>query len=229
MAFSCMGKAVLETLSGTCIAAAAQMREAARCAQSGNCEATLVLIAEVIELLRTGASSSAASAASAAEENFAANRPRQNRGATLSTWRAKRIVVEIESRLALPLRVSDLARVAGLSDSHFSRAFRGYFGVTVHLYITIRRIAAAQELMLSARQSLAEIALRCGMCDQAHFSRVFRRVVGETPNRWRRSRAPDSLLAQKVICGKNCAEPIWVPKSALVPRKGAYSVNSADV
>jgi AraC family transcriptional regulator len=183
---------VLETLSGTCIAAAAQMREAARCAQSGNCEATLVLIAEVIELLRTGANSSAATAA---EENFAANQSRHNRRASLSTWRAKRIVVEIESRLALPLRVSGLARVAGLSDSHFSRAFRGYFGVTVHLYITIRRIAAAQELMLSTTQSLAEIALRCGMCDQAHFSRVFRRVVGETPNRWRRSREPDSLRA----------------------------------
>jgi AraC family transcriptional regulator len=209
------GKVVLETLSGTCIAAAAQMREAARCAQNGNCEATLVLIAEVIELLRTGASSSAASAASAAEENFADNRSRQNRPATLSSWRAKRIVVEIESRLALPLRVSDLARVAGLSDSHFSRAFRGYFGVTVHLYITIRRVAAAQELMLSATQSLAEIALRCGMCDQAHFSRVFRRVVGETPNRWRRSRAPDSLRAP--------------PKSAVVPLKGAYLVNSVDV
>ena len=212
MASSCLGKAVLETLSGTCIAAAAQMREAARCAQSGNCEATLVLIAEVIELLRTGANSSAVSAA---EESFADNRSRQNRRSTLSTWRAKRIALEIESRLALPLRVSGLARVAGLSDSHFSRAFRGYFGVTVHLYITIRRIAAAQELMLSATQSLAEIALRCGMCDQAHFSRVFRRVVGETPNRWRRSRAPDSLRAP--------------PKSALVPRKGAYSVNSVDV
>jgi AraC family transcriptional regulator len=217
---------VLETLSGTCIAAAAQMREAARCAQNGNCEATLVLIAEVIELLRTGANSSAESAA---EENFADNRSRQNRRATLSSWRAKRIVVEIESRLALPLRVSDLARVAGLSDSHFSRGFRGYFGVTVHLYITIRRIAAAQELMLSATQSLAEIALRCGMCDQAHFSRVFRRVVGETPNRWRRSRAPDSLPAQKVMFGKNCAEPIRAPKSAVVPLKGAYSVNSVDV
>jgi AraC family transcriptional regulator len=192
MASSCVGKAVLETLSGTCIAAAAQMREAARCAQSGNCEATLVLIAEVIELLRTGASSSAASAA---EDNFPEHRSRQNRRSTLSTWRAKRIAAEIESRLALPLRVSGLARVAGLSDSHFSRAFRGYFGVTVHLYITIRRIAAAQELMLSTTQSLAEIALRCGMCDQAHFSRVFRRVVGETPNRWRRSREPDSLRA----------------------------------
>jgi AraC-like DNA-binding protein len=192
MAFSCMGKAVLETLSGTCLAAAAQMREAARCAQSGNCEATLVLIAEVIELLRTGANSSAA------EENFADNRSRQGRGlATLSSWRAKKIVAEIESCLALPLRVSDLARAAGLSDSHFSRAFRGYFGVTVHLYITIRRIAAAQELMLSATLSLAEIALRCGMCDQAHFSRVFRRVVGETPNRWRRARAPDSRRAPR--------------------------------
>lgn len=35
--------------------------------------------------------------------------------------------------------------------------------------------------MLTTREPLSSIALRCGMCDQAHFTRSFRRIVGETP------------------------------------------------
>jgi AraC-like DNA-binding protein len=46
----------------------------------------------------------------------------------------------------------------------------------------------AQSLMLTSREPLCEIALRCGLYDQPHFTRVFRRIVGETPNAWRRTR-----------------------------------------
>jgi AraC-like DNA-binding protein len=34
---------------------------------------------------------------------------------------------------------------------------------------------------------LSEIALSCGMSDQSHFTRAFRRIVGETPHSWRRT------------------------------------------
>jgi AraC-like DNA-binding protein len=40
--------------------------------------------------------------------------------------------------------------------------------------------------MLSSGDALSRIALDCGMCDQAHFTRVFRRVVGVSPSVWRR-------------------------------------------
>jgi AraC family transcriptional regulator len=33
---------------------------------------------------------------------------------------------------------------------------------------------------------LSEIALSCGLADQSHLSRWFRRIVGETPHAWRR-------------------------------------------
>jgi AraC-like DNA-binding protein len=39
---------------------------------------------------------------------------------------------------------------------------------------------------------LSEIALTCGMSDQSHLTRVFRRMVGETPHAWRRSRIAES-------------------------------------
>jgi hypothetical protein len=61
-------------------------------------------------------------------------------------------------------------------------------GMTARIWIKQRRIEFAQGLMLTTRASLSEIALRCGMSDQSHFTRSFRRVVGETPSFWRQIR-----------------------------------------
>jgi AraC-like DNA-binding protein len=94
----------------------------------------------------------------------------------------------IESNLAHRLTTEDLARVVNLSGSHFSRAFTRSFGSTVHYYVMQRRVAMAQRLMLGTSEQLSRIALSCGMSDQSHLTRWFRRVVGQTPAAWRRSR-----------------------------------------
>jgi AraC family transcriptional regulator len=104
----------------------------------------------------------------------------------LSPWQAKRIGSYIEDNLGSNIRATDLAGILQLSTSHFFRAFRNSFGVTPLAYIMKRRILRAQEMMLSSRCSLLRIALECGMCDQAHFTRVFRRIVGINPKAWRR-------------------------------------------
>ncbi len=51
-----------------------------------------------------------------------------------------------------------------------------------------RRVAMAQRLMLGTSEQLSRIALSCGMSDQSHLTRWFRRIVGETPAAWRRAR-----------------------------------------
>jgi AraC family transcriptional regulator len=45
---------------------------------------------------------------------------------------------------------------------------------------------------------LSEIAINCGFADQAHFSRQFRRTMGDTPNTWRRERAPRLFARQEI-------------------------------
>jgi AraC family transcriptional regulator len=104
----------------------------------------------------------------------------------LAPWQAKRIRSYIENNLDSNIRVTDLAVLVQLSTSHFSRSFHRTFGEPPLVYITRRRILRAQELMLSSQVPLVQIALECGMCDQAHFSRVFRRIVGVNPKAWRR-------------------------------------------
>ena len=104
----------------------------------------------------------------------------------LAPWQAKRVVAYIESNISLSLRVTDLAGIAQLSIGHFSRAFSVSFGQPPFAYVKARRIRHAQIIMLNTREPLSKVALDCGMCDQAHFTRVFRKIVGISPSRWRR-------------------------------------------
>ena len=106
----------------------------------------------------------------------------------LAPWQARRIVSYIDDHLAERVRIDELASLVELSKFHFCRVFKLTFGVSTQAWVLQRRIEVAQGLMLTTGDNLTEIALRCGMCDQSHFTRAFRRLVGETPYRWRRMR-----------------------------------------
>jgi len=108
----------------------------------------------------------------------------------LPVWKARKIRDHIEARLDGTIRNTELAALANLSASYFCRAFKKTFGESAHLYILRRRVALSQTLMRQGRQALADIALTCGFADQAHMTRVFSRLVGTSPSRWRRQHAP---------------------------------------
>ncbi|MCM2294618.1 helix-turn-helix transcriptional regulator [Allorhizobium sp. BGMRC 0089] len=104
----------------------------------------------------------------------------------LAPWQADRIARHVDACLDQPIRMEDLADMVRLSVSHFSRAFRHHFGVPPYAYVLSRRLARAKRLLQETDESLAQVALACGMADQAHFSRLFRRMTGESPSQWRR-------------------------------------------
>lgn len=105
---------------------------------------------------------------------------------TLAPWQERKVVAFIDERLDQRIQLVDLAATARLSRSHFARAFRGSFQETPHTYILKRRVAAAKRAMRETDDPLGHIALDFGFADQSHFSRVFRRMAGMTPNAWRR-------------------------------------------
>ncbi len=107
----------------------------------------------------------------------------------LAGWQIRRTVAYIEAHLESTIRVKNLAALTRLSASHFSRAFKRSFGHAPMTYVTHQRVALAQRLLLTTQDSICQISLACGMCDQAHLTRVFRRVVGESPTAWRRVHA----------------------------------------
>jgi AraC family transcriptional regulator len=106
----------------------------------------------------------------------------------LSPYKTQRISAYIDAHLSQRCRTDELARVAGLSPSYFSRAFHRRFGLPVQRYMQKQRVAMAQG-MLMTNAPLTEIALSCGLADQSQLCRLFRRWVGQSPGAWRM--APD--------------------------------------
>lgn len=99
--------------------------------------------------------------------------------------RMVRIRDYLRSHFDQDITVDALAREAGLSRVHLTRAFAQQFGVPPHIYLNAVRIERAQAGML-AGQNLAEVAAACGFADQSHFSRRFKGSVGLAPGAWLR-------------------------------------------
>ncbi|HLZ03977.1 MAG TPA: AraC family transcriptional regulator [Bradyrhizobium sp.] len=107
----------------------------------------------------------------------------------LAPWQKRKVQDYVERHIEGPIPLEDLAKLASLSVGYFCRAFKESFDETPHAYIMRARLERAQELMLETTDPLSQIALACGLADQAHFSRFFRQATGETPSAWRRNRA----------------------------------------
>ncbi|RWX81772.1 AraC family transcriptional regulator [Neorhizobium lilium] len=104
----------------------------------------------------------------------------------LAPWQVKRLNIFIEQNISRPVSIEALASLSNLSTSYFSAAFKSTYGTSPHNHILICRVHHAKRLMLEGNTPLCEIALDCGLADQAHLSRVFRRITGTTPSAWRR-------------------------------------------
>ena len=106
----------------------------------------------------------------------------------LPAWQMRKVIAHVDANLSRRIPVQELAQLLGLSTSHFCRVFKCTFGASPRHYVLRRRVEVAQGLMLTTSEPLSSIAVKCGMCDQSHFTRSFNRVVGETPYTWRRTR-----------------------------------------
>ena len=104
----------------------------------------------------------------------------------LAPWQRRKIDRYVREHLVRPVQLDELAEQIRLSVSHFCHAFKETFGDTPHAYLIQLRLKMAQEMMLATAEPLSQIALASGFADQSHFAKQFRRVVGESPSRWRR-------------------------------------------
>lgn len=105
----------------------------------------------------------------------------------LSPWQLRRVLEYLEASLPQHVALADLAVLCGLSQWHFSRAFKASTGMAPYRWQLQQRIRKAQALLLDTRASLDQVAEATGFADAVHFGRTFRKVVGSTPAAWRKS------------------------------------------
>src|SRR3546814_901656 len=111
--------------------------------------------------------------------------PRQRNA--LAPWQLRRALDFLEANCLRNVRLEELASLAGLSQSHFSHAFKRSTGVAPHQWQTKLRIRKAQAMLRSNSAAISEVATLTGFTDQAHFTRTFRRLTGTTTAPWRKA------------------------------------------
>jgi AraC-like DNA-binding protein len=97
---------------------------------------------------------------------------------------APRQLLRAMALLQANVSVGEVAAQCGLSRGWFCQAFKRSTGHAPHRWLQEVRIARAQTLLL-ADMPIVEVADRCGFADQSHLTRVFGRLVGMPPARWR--------------------------------------------
>jgi AraC-like DNA-binding protein len=83
------------------------------------------------------------------------------------------------------INIADRARQAGAHPVHASRLFRACYGASITEHAQLYAVRRAIREMASGA-ALGAAAAAAGFYDQAHMSRVFRRVTGRTPGAHRK-------------------------------------------
>lgn len=107
------------------------------------------------------------------------------RVAPLANWRLHRVIEYIHAHLFDPIYLADLSNIAGLTRMHFLTQFRLATGFTPNSYVMRMRVEHGRRLLAETDLSIVDIAQMLGFKSQSHFTLVFRKIVGNTPARWR--------------------------------------------
>ncbi|NEQ55058.1 MAG: helix-turn-helix transcriptional regulator [Leptolyngbya sp. SIO3F4] len=120
--------------------------------------------------------------------NYTTRAPKvQDYDGGLSPCQLRRLLDYIQANLDQTIKLEDLAKLLGMSQFYFCRLFRDSMGMPPHQYVIAQRIERAKNLLRQSNQlSIAEIALTSGFSNQSHLCKHFRKLVGTTPNAYRK-------------------------------------------
>ena len=90
-----------------------------------------------------------------------------------------------KSHLEQPLTVAVLASVAGCSPASVHRLFKRCMDTSPNRWVTELRVAEAKRLLRSSSRPIHRIAAQVGIVDPFHFSKLFKRIVGQSPQAFR--------------------------------------------
>ncbi|HZN03846.1 MAG TPA: helix-turn-helix domain-containing protein [Candidatus Polarisedimenticolia bacterium] len=101
-----------------------------------------------------------------------------------------RTIELLHARFLDTLTTAGVAHEVGIHPVHLARVFRARHGMTMGAYVRRLRLDWAARRLTRSRDPLCDIAVAAGFADQSHFTRAFKRHLGDTPHRFRRRLAP---------------------------------------
>jgi transcriptional regulator GlxA family with amidase domain len=108
--------------------------------------------------------------------------------------------------------IKDMAAHLRCHPDFLSRKFKQHSGVDLSLYIRRIRINHAMELLKNPVTLIDDVAEQCGFSDRVHFTKVFRKLTGQTPGQFQKQfrQSKNSQTSHKVDL--NTAHPRSNPK-----------------
>ena len=91
----------------------------------------------------------------------------------------------VENNYIYDITMQEAAEEMGYSDAYFSKLFKQYFNQNFTAYLTEYRIKKAKELLCNTNKSIKDISRMVGYTDSNYFARIFKRIVGEIPSKYR--------------------------------------------
>ena len=113
----------------------------------------------------------------------------------------ERAIRQMKERLAEPLDLDQLARIAAISKFHLVRVFDEITGTTPHHFLACLRVQRAKELLLQSGSSITDVCFAVGYNSLGTFSKTFGELVGVSPQEFR-------ALPQR-LTAKQFATAIW--------------------
>ena len=98
----------------------------------------------------------------------------------------RQIVEQMDATLGCQVSLEEMARNFALSPGHFARKFQQSAGLSLDRFMNNRRIGMACSMLQEGSCPLSRISLDLGFSSQSHFTRLFSRLTGMTPQRFRR-------------------------------------------
>jgi two-component system response regulator YesN len=91
----------------------------------------------------------------------------------------------VENNYTFDISMQEVAEDMGYSDAYFSKLFKQYFNQNFTAYLTEYRIKKAKELLTDTNNSIKDISRMVGYEDSNYFAKIFKRIVGEIPSKYR--------------------------------------------
>jgi AraC family transcriptional regulator len=139
--------------------------------------------------------------------------------------RIDRVIDYLRGNLHRPVKLRELANVAGFSEFHFHRIFGAVSGETLNTFTNRLRLEKAARLLRYSDQSLTDIALDCGFSSSATFSRAFRSGYDTSPSQFRKS----GEIKKSKICKELFEDQDYDLPMSAEEKRAAFPVRLIDV